>query len=576
MILGQGKRRLYVVVLSVFGGLVSQIRAFYIGYRLTREQGDELILDLSQYYRGYYQPYLLECLNIPLCKKFMHRGKDIQDRIDALTAIFGVKPVVLRNGEELEKEYGRYDKNKIYYIVNDCCEYDSFCMNHKHFFFRYIGNDKITNELMDFMSLRKKSAYMESFEKEIKNRNSVGVHIRMRDFIKIGWFTEKDFSFYRAAIQWVREHTEEPNFYIFSDDIDGASQIVGSADDIFYMHKEDGERSDVEELLCLSMCKHKVLSKKSGYSLFAATMSRNKWGLGGYTVIIEKMDLALDAADKEYIDYNFNQNKGCHKNEDLENCITLDTDEIFKYSEKYCFIPIEKNISYKSGATNGGELIGLKKKSILFCTWQTFSDNMIRGMEYLASYLSENGYDVHFIGKRKELENDETDLINWTFENSVRAHDMNGKDLGITIYPYSGLNKECRYLDFIEALENRCGNSLIVIVRKVSALPLKKSSRKVKYLFIDFPEKYGTENQDYVNDQLSYLYHNADKVITFNKTSYNRLLQQGKTDITYIDIECIFPSYICKGNSIDDTCSIRSYERNLCESILEVISSFGE
>ena len=52
---------------------------------------------------------------------------------------------------------------------------------------------------------------------QIKQTNSVSIHIRRGDYVKLGWVCNLDY--YKNAITEIVKHEKYPHFYIFSDDI---------------------------------------------------------------------------------------------------------------------------------------------------------------------------------------------------------------------------------------------------------------------------------------------------------------------------------------------------------------------
>lgn len=563
-----------MVIITLYGGLVSQIRAFYIGYKLKRVFGDTLVLDLSQYYNGYYRPYLMDFLNVPDCLRVAVRGT-CAVRIASIEDRYQKKLQLIENGEELEKVYNNYDSTQAYYIINDCCNYDIFCQNHPEFFYRYKGDDPATREIMDMMRISTPSEYIDRFDLLIENHESVGIHIRLQDFMRVGWMVEQDYDFYRAAVQWYREQIENALFFVFSDDIILAEEILGTADDIIYMAGTDQCQNDVEQLLCLSKCKHKVLSKKSGFSLFAETISQNKWKLNGYTLLIEQMNLADDAGDKEYVDNRFNKEPICRWEDNISNCILLKRAEIEALNRKY----LKKGIVH----CDRQEVISSHTEKqagnlFIFLTLQTYSQTVITGMERMAKWLAAHENEVHFVGERMELPCEpESGNFIWTLENAREAKDFNGNSLGYTLYPYAELNRNDNYMAFTEFLCKDKDIPAYVIVRKRNGLPPLEKHREyhLKFIFVDFSDKYETENWGAMSeDDLEYLYHNADMVITFKSSVYKEYKNILGDKVVLADRRKYFPDEKGWDTKTEELCETNTCEDNLYQYMFELIRSF--
>ena len=591
-----GKRRENMLIVTIHGGLVSQIRAFYIAYRMSSEKNDKLILDLSQYYNGYYQPYLLDYLDVPNIEKIMLRGS-FEDRLRIMEDCYQKEPILIEDGESLEDIYGSYDNEKLYYIVNDCCEYDLFCMIHREFFFRYIGKDDVTSALTQMMQLRSVRSECAQLMHRINEGESIGVHIRLRDFVKVGWMVEKDYAFYKAAIQWYRHRISHARFFIFSDDISKARKLLGENSDMEYVKLCGGYLSDVEEFLCLSQCKHKVLTKKSGYSLYAAALARNNGNEAGYTVIIEHMNLSDNAANPTYIERNFNQNLGCHKNEDLSNCVELSEKEIAILSRQYemqeqcmdddfeqrlwkkqCDIEMNYVVRKECERLYRGKYnlysIEKGKLTFLFVTLQSYSQACITEMERMAYWLALEGHEVHFVGTKVICEDSEMKCLDWTIDNREIAKDNNGHSLGYYLYPYNELREKKSYPAFVKKMSEDLDDKMIVIVRKPEALPMKEMRDRYacQFVFVDFMDLCVTENfLQYSEEEITYLYENVDLVITFSMAQYQKWSKKIGGRICYIDSSCLYPFNLKILEKIESPLEISCKEEAVYKEILEVI-----
>ncbi len=602
-----------MLIITIYGGFVSQVRAFYLAYRLARKYNDKLVLDLSQYYTGYYQPYLLDALKIPNIEKIALKGNELQ-RVSEIGRIYHVEPEVIRNGDELETVYSSYNKENLYYIVNDCCEYDSFCGIHKEFFYRYTGNDEVTNDIISMIQCYGASPNFDFLKKSLADKKSVGIHIRLRDFIKVGWMVEKDFAFYRAAVQWYREHLETPVFYVFSDDIECARNILGNCEDIKYVKLCGGYIADIEELLCLAKCENRILTKKSNYSLLAALLAQKVWGNNGYTLIIEKMNLAEFAGSYEYVDNNYNKNQGCHRNEDLGKYVLLSSEEIATYESRFklvtkeekrkdsisipdsCFDSYffnEKEIWEKGRevyAKNENSvayeeyprileykfnqyMINRKKAAFLFLTFQTYSESVVSGMQHMAHYFAHLGHEVHFVGKRSNDINAGSKGVKGLPANPVQAQDMNSYYYGFQLYPYDELNRTNKYVEFSRQLQKNIGSSLVVIVRKINALPPKEEHEKypIRYVFLDFTDPYEREKCDYTDEEMEYLYRNADMIITYSEDIYKKWSVEDGINVHYVDISKFYPSHIILNERMYSPLQMKRYEESLFGEIYKLL-----
>lgn len=106
--------------------------------------------------------------------------------------------------------------------------------------------------------------------REISNSNSVCVHIRRGDYIKVGLLI-CDINYYLEGIAYMEEHVSNPRFYIFSDDIDWVAEHIKPSENISYIK---GVENDFEELQLMYSCKHFIISNSS-FSWWAQYLAEN-------------------------------------------------------------------------------------------------------------------------------------------------------------------------------------------------------------------------------------------------------------------------------------------------------------
>ena len=556
------------IIVNFYEGFVSEIRAFFLGYRLAKIHQDELVMDISQFYRGSFWSFHMDLLNIPEIKKISFRDIDV---VKCIENKYNKQVVVVENGTQLEKIHNSYDKNEIYYIINDSYFYDDFFLLHREFFFRYIGDDNITQELFSTIEVKKPSREYSKMLKMIKapENVSVGVHIRLGDFYNVGWIVEKDFEFYRAAIQLFRELEANAKFFIFSDDIEMASKILGEKDDIVYVHFPFSYQSDIEELLCIAECKRRILDKKSTYGLFAEAVAQNRHKNDGLTVIIKERHFQDNAGNKEYVEKATNTDEGVNQREYFGMYKELDASDIKHYAQKY---------GYKAQGrytTDDGKEKKSSIRGVVFATRQTYAKSCPHGLQYLAHFLSKHDYIVGFIGKNMDCGEEIQNILSYVFEHSDVELGMNSLVSEIQLFSYNLLNKYMLYTGFYD--EYRRQNELeklYIVVRKPIALPpLEKHGDNI-YIFIDFTDPWDEESKnclkEYDAEEIDYMYDNADYVITFN----NKVSERGylKNKVIYIDLDRAYPSML-EPMGEQSPQQLRNGMDKYCNEIMKVLDS---
>jgi hypothetical protein len=105
-----------------------------------------------------------------------------------------------------------------------------------------------------------------------KSANPVSLHLRRGDYL----FPENNFalslSYYKAAIQKVREAIADPTFFVFSDDINFARKNLADLSARFVDHND--EWSAYEDLRLLAACRHAIIANSS-FSWWGAWLNAN-------------------------------------------------------------------------------------------------------------------------------------------------------------------------------------------------------------------------------------------------------------------------------------------------------------
>lgn len=138
--------------------------------------------------------------------------------------------------------------------------------------------DNIKNILRkEFTPIHPVKIENEEFYNKICNSNSVCISIRRGDFVndeklaKLHKVTSK--KYFEAAIKIMSEKIHEPNFFIFSDDVEWAKKNLNFFDNVVY--SETGRDPVWEKLRLMYSCKHFIISN-STFSWWAQYLSTNE------------------------------------------------------------------------------------------------------------------------------------------------------------------------------------------------------------------------------------------------------------------------------------------------------------
>ena len=110
---------------------------------------------------------------------------------------------------------------------------------------------------------------------KIKQTNSVMLNVRRTDFVNNSFHGTMDVDYYNKAIEIINQKVENPNFFIFSDDIDWCNQNLSHIQNSTIVdHSFKGDRFG-EYLELMKSCKHFIIPN-STFAFWAAYLSDNK------------------------------------------------------------------------------------------------------------------------------------------------------------------------------------------------------------------------------------------------------------------------------------------------------------
>ncbi len=95
----------------------------------------------------------------------------------------------------------------------------------------------------------------------IRSTNSVGVHIRRGDYVKLGLIV-CDINYYQQCIRRMASELKDPVFFIFSDDIEWVQENLNIPDGISVIYV-DNNNSSSDDMRLLSNCAHFIMSNST-------------------------------------------------------------------------------------------------------------------------------------------------------------------------------------------------------------------------------------------------------------------------------------------------------------------------
>lgn len=140
------------------------------------------------------------------------------------------------------------------------------------YFFDKIFYEEESELLMKEFQLKRRLTLPEEIKNVLISRDTVSLHIRRGDFLKVGRDMSKD-DYYKRAIMHIKNELPTPFLFVFSDDIEWVQNNMKF--DMDHMMISGKGFSDCEELTLMSMCKNNIIAN-STFSYWGAWLNSNK------------------------------------------------------------------------------------------------------------------------------------------------------------------------------------------------------------------------------------------------------------------------------------------------------------
>lgn len=267
-----------MVIIGLTSGLADQMYEYAAAYALSKEIKQELVLDITGCINSGGGGYFLDFFAIPTVTKIVYFAQDsehgAQTDIRRIPKKLREKVIVLT--QEVKKGTMQY-RSLNDFVKQRCCGDVYLC---GYFFERDKYYDKYWDEIKGFFHLKVKVREVDIFQKLIRDKISVGVHIRRGDMLLAEWAEKMEDDYYQAAIEYCRKHLDKDgkkcSFFVFSDDIAYAKQMLGKDSSLWYINFGGSREASVAEFVCLSLCNHRILSNSSTFSWLADELNTYK------------------------------------------------------------------------------------------------------------------------------------------------------------------------------------------------------------------------------------------------------------------------------------------------------------
>jgi hypothetical protein len=226
-----------MIIVKLQGGLGNQLFQYTFGRAMSLKKRTDLKLDISNYKDDPLRAYKLKYFNIE---------EDIASRAQVFLA-----KITTRLGLATSYLEGYWQGEKYFEDIKDIIKKDFTLKN---------PPSEATGIFID----------------QIKNTNAVSLHVRRGDYVtneKLKNILQAlPLSYYNDAIDLMSKKTEQPHFFIFSDDIAWVKENLEIKYPVTYVSGES--MPDYEELILMSLCKHNIIANSS-FSCWGAWLNKN-------------------------------------------------------------------------------------------------------------------------------------------------------------------------------------------------------------------------------------------------------------------------------------------------------------
>ncbi|HED37756.1 MAG TPA: alpha-1,2-fucosyltransferase [Ignavibacteria bacterium] len=259
-----------MIIIKLKGGLGNQLFQYTLGRSLEFVHHKQVKFDLSWFDKFPQRKYNLSNFNTKV---------DIATKIEIIMLrewkmkkdgrrYFPLNLFRKKHALHIEENYYHY-QDKILEVRNNTY-LDGNWQSEKYF-------KNIENIIRKEITLKEKvNENLKRNMQEIKECNSVSLHIRRGDYttVKVQCILKLcSPEYYNQAIEFVKNKTKKPTFFIFSDDMEWVRNNIETHTPTIFV--SDGNLKDYEELILMSRCKHNIIANSS-FSWWGAWLNDNQ------------------------------------------------------------------------------------------------------------------------------------------------------------------------------------------------------------------------------------------------------------------------------------------------------------
>lgn len=251
-----------MIIVKIIGGLGNQMFQYAVGRSIACKNDTDLKLDVSSFDSYKLRSYRLNCFNIV-------QDFATKDEIENLRAD-SPHPVWTLIGKMCQNLVPRYNQS---FIKEQNSDFDSNILKvtGNAYLDGYWQSEKYFKDFSDvirsdFTFKQKPDVVSESVLSQIRDTNSVCLHIRRGDYISnpktLAIHGVLGIDYYEAALMLMEEKLNGPEIFVFSDDIQWARNNLKIDLPLHFISHNTADK-DYEDLRLMCNCKHHIIANSS-------------------------------------------------------------------------------------------------------------------------------------------------------------------------------------------------------------------------------------------------------------------------------------------------------------------------
>ena len=253
-----------MITIKLWGGLGNQLFQYAYGYQMAKKLETGIVLDTSWFYKqNLRSPDILQ-FNIKydcveqLCKFNKKIGVINKQFINRSIRVLGVSRFKLGKYNYLKETRYRYGQKFASYALDNTF-LDGYWQCPLYF-------EQVKNDLLQMYTINNLSEGVLELGEELRSQDSVAVHVRRGDYPKkktpFSRFVSLGEEYYKKAVECLLDKIDSPSFYIFSNDMQDALDMLNPSISGFI--KKIGLKTNyLDEWYLMKCCRHQIIGNSS-------------------------------------------------------------------------------------------------------------------------------------------------------------------------------------------------------------------------------------------------------------------------------------------------------------------------